>query len=454
MNTNNSSIKSVRPIISAGRLSVPGVVALLSFVWIFHLSGKLPPGLFHIGLDNVWFDADIPRYICQMVDRVANDHWRNKVHPLFSLLSYPGPKLLTLFQIDIVTAMRMQIALAASIGMGFLFAALKRVGLGAVDAALLTALALTSSTALVWFSVAESYAYTFTAFAIVLYLSARDTARDDGSRAPWVAAAAFAFSITVTNLAVALLGAVQARGVKRAIRLAIMAVAVVGVLAVLQRLVFPKSGLFFLPAAVQEETSFFVRLSVDRVRQVLALFYFGSVVFPDVARNAMSNGETVLTVQHASWRQGGWPAYTGLLLIALMMAPGVASVVASCKRQLDRLRGGVAIATPRWQDGLRVTVAGSLAFLTTLHLVYGKETFVYAGSVLPMLIMLLAFGALTLSRHSRAATTAMLACLLAASATHNIARWEAASADLRARNGPISAKALGRSTCSFVKQQP
>ncbi|MEM8512401.1 hypothetical protein RCH14_001717 [Massilia sp. MP_M2] len=443
---------AVKPIAQLSQIFTILTICTLSFVLIFFLTSHLPPTRFHIGLDNVWFDADVPRYLCQIVDRYANDHWRNKVHPLFSFLSYPIPNLLTILQIDLGIAVRIQVALIPAVGMGFLFSALKRIGLMRLDALLLTGIALTSSSSLVWFAILESYAYTFTAFSIVLYLAARDANQEKVTLTHWVTGAVLAFSVTITNLIVALFTALQSQGIRRTMRIAILAVAVVGTLSVMQRMIFPSSGLFFLPASVQGEATFFVSLSVERIRQVLSILYLGSVVMPDFTQQVMNGGEIVLSVQQASWRQAGVIGLTALGLTATLLLTGIATIAMAYKSRLQAPHDGAFFARATGQDALRLSVTGSVTFLTVLHIIYGQETFVYVGSVLPFLLILLGYGTLAISRHSRAGATVLLVSLLLSGGYHNFAHWKTAVAEISALNAPPSGKALIRKTCSFVKQ--
>jgi hypothetical protein len=449
--THQALIGATKPL---GRLSqtLPAlIIFLLSFVLIFFATGYFPPTRFHLGLDNVWFDADVPRYLCQMVDRYANDHWRNKVHPLFSFLSYPIPNLLAAIQIEIGMAVRVQVALIPAVGMAFLFSALRLVSLSSLNAMLLTGIALTSSSSFMWFTIPESYAYTFMAFSIVLYLGAREANQEKVALTNWVAGTALAFSVTVTNLAVALFILLQLRGIKRTVRIVILAVAVVGILSVLQRFIFPSSGLFFLPAAVQEEATFFVSLSVDRIRQVLSILYLGGVVMPDFSQHAINATETVLTVQQATWRQAGTTAFIALVLVTIFLLTGLNTIVMACKRTLQRSYDRALLMRATGQDGLRLSVAGSLAFLTVLHVIYGQETFVYVGSALPFLIVVFGYGALAISRYSRAGVSLLLIGLLLTGGYHNFAHWKAAMAEISVLNVPPSGKMMSRNTCSFVK---
>jgi len=92
-----------------------------------------------------------------------------------------------------------------------------------------------------------------------------------------------------------------------------------------------------------------------------------------------------------------------------------------------------------------------LAFLTALHVIYGQETFVYVGSVLPFLIVVFAYGALAISRYTRGGVSLLLIGLLLTGVYHNFARWKTAVAEISALSAPPSSKVMSRNTCSFVK---
>nr|WP_217346592.1 hypothetical protein [Noviherbaspirillum sp. L7-7A]MBV0881057.1 hypothetical protein [Noviherbaspirillum sp. L7-7A] len=429
-------------------------VFIASFLWIYYLSNILSPRQFGISLDNFWFDADVPRYICQAVDRIANDHWRNKVHPLFSLMTYPLPNALKFFGIEIIQAIRIQLSLIVAIGAVFLFNALRNAKISEINAFLIVALGLSGAASLAWFSIPESYAYSFAAFSIVLFITTLRQ-KKSGIAMQWVMTIAIAFSVTVTNIAIAGWAAVQSCGIKRALILSAMAIAVVSVLAVTQRLLFPFSGIFFLPSAVQGEASFFVSISLERLRQVLALFFFGSLVFPEFQLVNMPGKEAFLTVQQAVWKRDSLLAVTALFLLSTFLLAGLVTIfttmLCSIKKQ-GRMMGTLLAQSPI--DRVSYTVVGSVVFLVLLHLVYGSETFVYSGSFLPFLLMILGLGVSRLDKYSKILGTGLLSILLATNAVHGLTQWHSAVAEVRihAASAP-NEKAMARNTCPFVKRQ-
>jgi hypothetical protein len=425
-----------------------------SFLWIFYLSSILSPRLFGIGLDNFWFDADVPRYICQAVDRFANDHWRNKVHPLFSLLTYPLPNVLKIFGIDIISAIRLQLSLVVAVGCLFLSLTFQQLHISKIHSILLIAITLTGATSLTWFSIPESYAYSFSAFCILLFLSSTSTEKPIKATR-WISAVVLAFSITITNIAVAIWAALQSCGIRRALVISVAALAAVSVLAVAQRLLFPASGIFFLPSMASGESSFLVNLSLERIRQVLALFFIGSLVFPDVHLINDAGKEVFLTVQHATWgRDSLLPAISIALLSGLLLS-GIITILRMVFHSIKTRRTGVFLVPAQHSlERLSVTVMGSVLFLVSLHLFYGTETFVYTGSFLPFVVLILAIGITRLARYSRAITTALLTLLLMLNSAHGMREWHLAVNEvLNATLVPPTEKAMARNTCEFVKRK-
>lgn len=426
------------------------VLGCATFIWIYVLSAHVSPVYFGIGTDNFWFDADVPRYLCQIVDAGANDHWRNKVHPLFSFLVAPLPNLLHVLGIDMIQAMRLQVSLVAAVGMTFQYLTLRAIGLRAPAALLLVCVLATSAAVLTWFTLVESYAYTFTAFSIALYVLATARKRRWGI-GQWAGVIGLSFAITISNVVVAGLATWLALGLRRALWAGALALAAVGVLALAQRFLFPLSGIFFLPSELVGEASFMVGLSLERLRELFTLVVYGSFMFPNVDQVAVGT-ETMLSAQGARFGLEALPLLCMFLLSCLFLL-GTAQLfrrfLPSCKHAMS--------GKPAAPDDLRTTLAlpivGGLAFLFVLHSVYGKETFLYTGSFLPLLSVLLALGLQSVQARRARLVLPLLAVLVLGNVTYNIPRFTAASALLhKAAAQPLQEKALKRKTCSFVKR--
>jgi len=88
-----------------------------------------------------------------------------------------------------------------------------------------------------------------------------------------------------------------------------------------------------------------------------------------------------------------------------------------------------------------------------LHSVYGKETFLYTGSFLPFLTIVLGVALASPFIKRRRLAIPILACLLAGNIVHNYPAWRAAVTSLQqAAQQPVPQKALNRNTCGFVKR--
>lgn len=438
----------------ARSLSTQGAVFIGTFVWIFVLSTWIGIENFNIGVDNFWFDGDIPRYICQMVDRVSNDHWRNNVHPLFSFIVFPLVNLLTAIGIPVIVAIKLQVAGVAAVGALFLYKCFRLVGTPPVASVLLIGIVLTTSTCLTWFTVPESYAYSFAGLSFLLFLTLKN------KRAPvagmtWVGAVAFTFSVLVTNGAIGALALLNVRGMRKAVQLMILAVAIVTGLAVLQRLMFPSSGIFFLPSLLGGERSFIIAASLERLRQVVGILFFGSVVFPDIEVLTQSPGESALTVQSVTWIRGGVQALAPLMLWAVTVGAGTIVLTMQVFTHARTRKLNVAPVDETHGISLEatLTLASSLLFMLILHIFYGTETFLYTGCFLPFLMVLAAVGIATMSRRRPAWTIGFLILSLALTGWQNLASLTNAVDRLHdVGRQTISDKALARKSCDFVKR--
>lgn len=427
------------------------LVGCVSFVWIYALSAYVSPAYFGIGNDNFWFDADVPRYLCQIVDAGANDHWRNKVHPLFSFMVAPLPNLLHMLGIDMIQAIRIQLSLVAAVGMAFKYLTLRTIGLRTLAALLLICVLATSASVMAWFTLVESYAYTFTAFSIALYILVTAEKRRWGI-GHWGGVIGLSFAITISNVVVAGLAAWQALGLRRVLWAGGLALAAVMALAVVQRLIFPLSGIFFLPSAFSGETSFMVGLSLERLRELFTVVLYGSFIFPDV--NPVAVGmETMLSAQRARFGQGTLSLLC-IFLLSLMFLQGAAQLFRRLGPSCNQALSGKPAMVGDLHTTLALPILGGLAFLFVLHSVYGKETFLYTGSFLPLLSVLLALGLQSTWVYRSKLVLPLLAVLVLGNVTHNIPRFSAASALLhKSAVQPLSEHAIKRNTCSFVKRQ-
>lgn len=364
-------------------------------------------------MSDVWFDGDIPRVSVTLTDRWSDKHQRARVHPLFPLLTVPayGLRALGVSQSGIVTAFTV---LVAFLWPTVLFALLRAMGLARTDAAVFTALGLTSGAAVFWLTVPESY--TLASETVMLGLLPAALAGRKHVRDRWfVVASACSLSVTTTNWTAGLLATAVRRNWLRTIGISLIALILVIVLARLQRIFVPLAG-FFL-GGVGSEKQFLFNPTAARIGVVLHAIFVHAMVVPGLTTIARQP-VCVIASQHV---RGHWTALSAQRSAGAVTSAGVVATVG----WIVVFAAGIWSGFRRWRtDRFVWAVALFLLGQIALHLVYGKETFLYALDYMPALISIAAFGAL--GRHRRvvlvcAAGVAVLA------GVNNVQQFAAAS---------------------------
>ncbi|MBP0005908.1 MAG: hypothetical protein J7642_19690 [Cyanobacteria bacterium SBC] len=332
------------------------------------------------GTDSTWFEADIPRVFANMTDRQSN-HYRTKVHPLFSLIAFPPVYLLQkISDLDPTQSARVVIAIVAALWLGLLFALLRSIGCRRLDAILFSLLGATSAAAIFWFVVPETYSFGSLTISIALLFVAC-TQYTQWSSLWYIAVSAATLSITVTNWMVGLLVPVVNYRWKPSLQIAINAFFVVTVLWGVQKFLFPTAQ-FFL--GDREEREYMMQAESGGILAVTRSFLAHTLVMPSL--NSLE-----------SLSRPDWP-----VLSVQSSAPGSASLWGAIAVGLwfALLALGLwSLFTLKQHPKLRIVLGLSLLGQLVLHLVYGEETFLYSLHFVPLLILLAALS--TLTRHRR-----------------------------------------------------
>lgn len=379
-----------------------GDAVTLAFVcgaaaWVLLLNSLLFPAAYDRAAINIWFDSDVGRVVENMTVRETG-HAAAFKHPIFPIVAFPPTKLLTLLGASRDAALAIVLALNASAFVWLLDRLARRLGLASLDRALLLLACLGSAGFMFWFPVPETFPFGATTMLAALLLV---TTRGDGSPAPaegrlaatwrWAAATALAMSMTITNILMALAGALDAirgrwraegrRDVPKVLRTVltggVAGVLVVALVAVAQDRIFGEAGLFFNPNALLGERQF---IGGEAASSLLArLQTLGAQVMVAGAPAAPSRigiGEDGVAL--AGLRlDGRWPAGPlGLAALAgwcVVVAIAAWRLLASLPRPATRPEGGSASGTP----AVTSTALLFLAANGTLHLVYGSAVFLY-----------------------------------------------------------------------------
>jgi uncharacterized protein YcfJ len=341
---------------------------------------------------NIWFQADLPRFILNIIEGWgAGEHTRTSVHPAFSILFYPLTSLLTVAGIDPLGAARLLVVCAAGGSAAFFYMALRNLELTPTAAGAFTAAFIASAGSLFWFSVVETYPFATLSVVFMFWVLTRPAAPN---RLLWILASAGTLAVTITNWSMGLAAAFFRLRFAEFIRVSVAAFALVAVLAVGQKVMFPDAGLFFNPRSILAErwfTQFYVPETQKDAQQTawtplvnVQVMLLHSVVTPTPVREVVAEwrmASMAVTNQTPGLRDHGLLGAVGAALWAVMLGLGVWGCCKARRRDAATAIGAFA--------------AGQIA----LHLVYGTTTFLYAAHYVPALVAIAAFGALTPARH-------------------------------------------------------
>lgn len=329
---------------------------------------------------DIWFEADQPRVVQNLTDR-GSDHHRTSVHPLFSILFYPLCKAFRTLGVAPLAAAKILVALSAAATVTLFYLSLRNLGLAVASAAAFTAALMASASFIHWFAIVDTYPFAAMSIALMLWVLTRPGPVD---KVTWILASASTLSVTITNWSFGLAAAFFCLPLRVFLQVNAAALALVAVLAVVQKLIFPTAGLFFNPGALEEERRYTQVTSpassgegwtpLANLRSML-LF---SAVAPTASREEVVEFDArklVVNNQHARLRDEGLLGLVATALWAIMLGLG--------------LRG--AIASPR--RDVTLALAAFAAGQVVLHLVYGQITFLYAAHMFPAFLAFAALGA-------------------------------------------------------------
>jgi hypothetical protein len=332
-------------------------------------SRLVEPGLASPSASNVWFDSDLP-YRLEVMVRPGG--WENGgAHPLFPTLGHlllAGATAVTR-EADPLRAAGIAGSALGGLFAGILFVLFRRMGLARVDATLFAAVGALSSGSLFWFPVPESFGLAGTGVALALLVASLSRPSTGALAAACVASGA----CVLTNGIVGFLAVVAHEGGRwrRALTSLLVALGLMTAVWSIQEWSFRTP--FFLGERLLEYRQHTFPVSLERTAQVAEGLLCHSVVAPAL-RNDRPSFRAV-------------PVASSGPLGAIATLAWVALLLVGCWRTLQCARRGE-------RRPLALTAAGSLGLMFAMHLTLGREPFLYALSVLPLLMVLAAASAL------------------------------------------------------------
>jgi hypothetical protein len=369
-------------------------------------SRLVDPRLAHPSAANIWFDSDLPFRLEVMV---RPGGWENGgAHPLLPGLGHLLLKGVTALtgQADPLRGAGLAGSAVGGLFAGILFALFRRMGLARVDATLFAAIGALSSGSLFWFPIPESFGLAGAGVALALLVAASSRPSVASLAAGCVASgAAVLTSGIVGGLAVAAHDG-RPRRWGRALTSLLVALGVMTAAWSVQEWSFRTP--FFLGDRLLEYRQHTFPVTLERTGQVARELLCHSVVAPAL-RNDRPSFRRVEVASSGPLGAIATLAWAALLLVGSW-------------RTLQSARRGE-------QRELALTVAGSLALTFAMHLTLGRELFLYALTVLPLLLALAAGSARP--DRGRALVRVVACVLLLAGGLNNVRQLQRAAAAAR-----------------------
>jgi hypothetical protein len=345
--------------------------------------------------DDVWFQADIARFLAVATRSDAWEHIRTKVHPLFSLLAYSSVSILREIDLEPITAIRVMIAAVAALWISTLFVLLRLIGCPRFDAMLFSALAATSATAVFGFVIPDTYA--FGSLSILLALVIVVVAQRKTVSPLWyVFVSALTLGMTVTNWMAGILATLVNHRWKRTLQITVIAFCLVVILWGVEKSIFPWAS-FFLYVSDSERVHFLLAPVSGGPLHTIKSFVFHTMVMPSIA-----------VVNY--YRRPYWP-----VMATQPTLPGSGSLWGGVAVGLWIILLGLglwALFSIKQHRRLRIVLGLLLLGQLVLHIIYGEETFLYSLHFGPLLVILAALS--TLTRKRRVVLVLVVALLVSA----------------------------------------
>lgn len=364
---------------------------------LFYVTLPWNPRVAEVEYLNAYFNADVIRVFANLTDSDAFTHYRDKVHPYFSILAVTVAKSGRLLGTEGGEFLVYR-TVFGTIGV-FLFWLFIYRCTSALTAFASVVLLLSTMTLRIWSILPETYLFGFATLMAGLNL-----ARVGGNHA---AALIVTLSGTVTNAALGILYMLQrARTLDWKKTILTIGIAVL-LLSGLQKALYPTSVHFFDIFALREEQRYIGKPLAHLPFRAFDFVYSGFVLpLPETVEGEITSSG--LWSGFVANYAVGYDNRTVVTIVAAVLAITVLLIIALISFVRSARMGDVG-----------ALVAGFLLFQFFLHLVYGPEPFLYSYHFLPFLII---FVALYLpGRIVKPVALALLAiCLLEA----NFGAWD------------------------------
>ncbi len=375
-------------------------------------ASKLPSSLLtDLYAQDVWFGSDIPT-VFGNITSLNSDFGRNNKHPLFPILVFPFVLIVgKLFHLDPLASVRVISVGIAILWICALYALFRLMGCYRLDATLLSVLGATSSAAVFFLVVPESFS--LGSLTIILGLAFIAVTQYRPVTDAWyIAINIITVSITITNSMLGIFATLLNNRWGKAFKIFGVSLLLATGIWILQRLAFSNSGFPFQPGTFIGEKKF-ISTPSGGIFAFLSAFFYQTMVMP--------------ATQFADLpiRPDWVKLDVNILAPASGSAWGIMAIVSWTALLLFGLWG---FFTVKQNKKLRILLGLTLVVQLAMHSIYGvEETFIYSLHFLPLLLTLVAFSLFT---RLRLVSLALVAILIVSAGINNRIQFSAIASTL------------------------
>lgn len=352
------------------------------------MAGHIPEKI--IWVYDTWFDGDTTRIYALATERFSSEHDRTGLHPLFSMIVYSTTQLFSsVTGLAPPKALRLFDASVAAMWLGGLFVVLRMIGCRLFDALVFALLGCVSAASFFWHTVPETWA--LGSLSILLSIALIAAAQHLKLGLTWyLGASVFSLGITITNWMAGLAVSWVRLPWRRFLLVTVTTLGLVTIGWLLAKWVFPGTE---APSVLNSLKSSWILAPESggpiHISKVLLLH---SLVMPEFWIRPVfgQSGGVMFSVQGASPGSASVFGYLAVWLWGAMLILGLWGFV---KSRLSR--------------EIRLVLGMILVGQLVLHLLFGKETFLFSLHILPLLILWGATVSLTSLR-----TLALVLCIM------------------------------------------
>ena len=376
-------------------------ICIVAGALLFWITDRFRLQLITMSIGGRWFQSDGWRVYDDMTSYEAS-HYRNNLRPLFSLITVPFTKLLAIiFGVRPIDTIWLFNFVSLSLWGSGIYVTCRLIGTRTVSAFLFSLLGLSSSAALFWFSVPETYGLSSLVLVLSLLMTAVHIHRPV-SNAVWILTGGLLAGTLITNWMIIVLLAFTLKPRRDAILISIVSILLFFGGWAAQKIIFPAPAGF--PGQTIMAEGEYVH-SKDQGGVLCAL-----------------EGELVSSILAPEPKAIGEPEPTGHRL-SMQCAKGYAvspafAIAAGIWLAL-LIYGGVSMARNKYTSQILLAWLAVLGYQVGLHVLYGEETFLYALHFAPLMILISAGGFLS---DKKPQLIWVLTCLIVFAALNNISQ--------------------------------